>query len=478
MKQLIFILFILYGISNQTAAQQNWTAVPCSSMRNVEAFNWMFIDSLHNEIILNSNNSYTICNTTFKGLVAYNGSGFHSLDKGVNTHDSSNPGNGGAAMIACIPFRGQTLFGGSFYSVGTNTLFAKSIATWNGTVWDTFPKRCFSPVPNNSSGGGFYGFLKWLGKLWMYGGFDTIGNTITKNLTAYDGNTFIPVPTMPASDYQPIVKAIIYKDKFIASGNFDNYPNTTLSRVAQFDGTTWSSLGTGVLGNLSGVFDMAIYKDTLYIAGAFPKSAGNAGNYIMKWDGTQLRDAGFGGFCGYGSIQSLVQFRNRLYAFGNFQCAAGEKAFGVAYLENGIWTVPQDSIENNSITGAVAFKDAIYICGGFNSINGDNTIRKFAKMTCPDFDAAAGCVSGMNESSKTLDIKIFPNPTNDKIHLEFEQNRAMDKVSITNALGQEVYMLLKPEPNKEIDISHLTKGIYLLQVNVGGTMQSYKIIKQ
>jgi hypothetical protein len=476
MKRLFIIVLALSSIMRPIAAQQNWAAIPCSKMSAVAAINKMFVDSLHNEIILESFNGYKVCNTTFKGIFAYNGSGFHDLDKGIDTHDP-NLTSSGVPVNGCITYGNKTLFGGGFNSVGSNTLYTKSLAVWNGAIWDTFPKHCFNNGLNGS-GGGFQGFLKYQGKLWMYGGFDTIGNTITKNLTAFDGNTFTAVPAIPVNNNAPIVKMIVYKNKLIAGGGFYDYPSNSISMLAQYDGTNWATVGNGIQGGLSNICDMAVYKDTLYIAGAFPKSAGNVGNNLMKWDGTQLHDAGFGGFCGYGAIWSLVPYRNRLYAFGGFGCAAGQKAFGMAYYENGTWTVSQDSVDN-LITSAVLYNDAIYIGGGFKSINGDTTIQKFAKLMCPDFDAANLCLSGIekNELNK-LNIKVFPNPVIDKLHLEYENKIDIDKISITNTLGQEVLMIMNPKAKQEVDISQLPAGIYFLKAENKQGQRVFKMVKE
>lgn len=476
MKHLLFIAFILTSLLSRTIAQQNWAAVPCSKMAKLAAVNRMWLDSLHNEIVLFSYDGYSVCNTSYKGLVAYNPGGFHSLDKGVNTHDP-NLTLGSFPVSDCITYGNSTLFGGYFKSLGTNTLLAKSLALWNGAVWDTFPTHCF-PNQLNDRGGSVLGFLKYNGKLWMYGGFDTIGNIVAKNLVSLNGNILTPHPAIPVSNNSPITKMIAYQDKLIATGNFYDYSSFNFFRLAQYNGTSWTQVGNGVRGSLSAAHDLAVYKDTLYIAGAFLKSDGNAGNYIMKWDGNQLSDAGFGNFCGYGAIWKLLTFKNRLYAFGAFSCAAGQKAFGVAYYENGTWTVPQDSIHNWAITSAVVYNDAIYIGGGFKSINGDTSIQNFAKLVCPDFDASAGCVSGLKESSNKLDVKVFPNPLKDKLHLEFEQNTVIDKVSILNTLGQEVYKLLKPAPKQEIDVSYLPLGIYFIKVENKQGQGVAKLVKE
>lgn len=437
----------------------------------------MLVDSLHNEIILYSAFGSTICNVPYKGIFAFNGSSFRALNKGVNTHNP-NPMTGGESIVNdCIRYGNSTLFGGFFRSVSSTTLLAKSLALWNGAVWDTFPNHVF---PNNLtySGGGFWGFLKHDAKLWMYGAFDTIGNLVTKNLVSFDGNNFAAVPSPPISNYQSINKMIVYKDKLIIAGTFYDYPSWDYYRLAQFDGSSWSQVGNGVRGGLSGVWDMRIYNDTLYIAGSYPKTAGNIGNYIMKWDGTQLHDAGFGDFCGYGAISSLLPYKNRLYAFGNFSCAADKKAFGVAYYENGAWTVPQDSVENLGIRSAVVYNGDIYISGAFKSINGDTSIAKFARLLCPDFDAAGGCISGLKETKDDPHFNLFPNPTNGKFYFEYNTAFKIHKLTLTSTLGEEIYSITKPQPQQEIDVQNLAAGVYYLKVLSQAAQKVFKVVKE
>lgn len=457
------------------AAQQNWAAVPCYKPNLSEEVNRMFVDSLNNEIILNSNYGYQACNITYKGVFAFNGNTFRDLDFGLNKHDP-NPGANGYKVMDCVPFNSKTLFGGAFLSVGSNTLFAKSIALWNGAVWDTFPKYCF---PNNlsGSGGGINGFLRHNGKLLIYGAFDTIGGIITKNVCSFDGSNFAAVPSIPVVDNYVIGKLVAYKNKLIASGAFYSYTVGSISRVAMFDGTNWSSVGNGVWGSLSFVNDMVIYNDTLYIAGSWPQSAGNVSNYIMKWDGNQLYDAGFGGFHGTDAITSLVVYKDRLFTFGNFNQAAGKKAYGIAYYEKGNWTVPQDSIANYGVRYGVVYNGDLYIAGAFKNINKDTTIRNFAKLVCPDFDAASGCISSVSKNSlNELRIRFFPNPVQDKLHIDFERKSDIDKISVVNTLGQEIFAVSKSE--LEIDLSFLSNGIYFLKVSVGQNQRVFKLVKE
>lgn len=473
--RVIFFLFLF--IELRYSAAQNWAAVPCYTPRAVyEEINRMFIDSLHNEIILNSVYGYSTCNITYKGVFAYDGSSFRDLDYGLNKFDP-NLGANGYKVMDCIPYEGKTLFCGAFYSVGSDTLFAKSIALWNGAVWDTFPKFVF-PNDLSNRGGGINGFLKHDGKLWMYGGFDTIGGVIAKNICSFNGNTFTNHGISIPDTYNYYVrKMIAYKNKLIACGQF--YDSMfTIPRVAIYDGNTWTALGNGIKGSLSFVNDMAIYRDTLYIAGSWPQGGGNVGNYIMKWDGAQLHDAGFGGYHGTDAITNLIVHKDRLFVLGNYNQAAGQMAFGISYYANGIWTVPKDSIANYGVRYGVVHNGDLYISGAFKNINKDTTIKNFAKLICPDFDAASGCISGLKEQYNNLNVKVFPNPAKDKISIEFEQSIGIDKISITNTLGQVLCNVVRPVPNQQIDISFLPAGIYFLKAENTQGQGVFMVVKE
>ena len=476
-KIIPFIVFVL--LLKQGAAQQNWAGVPCYHPKivNDEVYN-MFLDSLHNQIILNSVYGYSACSTKYKGVFAYDGVNFRDLDYGLDAYNP-NPSAGGDMTLDCITYGNKTLFGGAFASVGSNTLYAEAIALWNGAVWDTFPKRCFRSNPaRNGNGAGINGFTKANGKLWIYGGFDTIGAVITKNIATFDGNNFGVVPSIP-SDYDWYVTKILpYKNKLYAIGNFITYTSTpAFKQVAMYDGTSWAPVGNGINGGLNSPRNMIIYNDTLYIAGTWGAGGGNVGNYIMKWDGTQLRDAGFTSpYFGYYGISGLAVHRNRLYVSGAFKSPTGNSGFGIAYYQNGQWTTPNDSILGMGTL--LVFNNELYGAGNFKQIKGDTNIRNFAKLLCPDFDAATGCLSGLIENRYKLEVKVFPNPSNGIINIEFEQNVSIDKLGITNTLGQQVYTILTPEPKQEIDISHLSPGIYFLKAENRQGQGVFKLIKE
>jgi hypothetical protein len=435
----------------------------------------MFLDSLHNEIVLSfMGGDHLVCNKTFKGILAYDGNSFHDLDVGTQTHDPANINSSG--YTACSSTLGnKTIFGGWFRSVGSNTVKAVSLAQWDGTNWDMFPKTPFTykDATTNWQSPSIYGFSKFENKLWIYGGIDSLGGVTGKNLFTFDGANFAPV-NIPVDYNNAVLHSCIYNGELYLAGGFGNIPLDNYHYIIRYKNGIWNNVGTGVKTSLGGVYDMVVYKDTLYVAGSYQKSDGNAGNNLMKWDGTQWYDAGFGGFYGWGGINQLLVFNNRLYAFGNFDYAADQKAFKAAFYENGKWTVNTDSIDN-AILNAVVYKNEIYVSGGFWSIGGDTSKKFFAKVRCPDFDNT--CTVGLKENSFDYSVSIFPNPIEDKFNVNFNSTLP-NKMNITNLLGQKYLEINNIEQKNEVDISVLSKGIYFLNVQFENQQKTFKIVKK
>src|SRR5690606_35993432 len=128
----------------RAAAQQNWAAVPCFELKPTDAISRILNNEAQNELILCSYYSYKICNHTYKGFFAYNGNTFHDMDIGIEAQDP-NPYLGYSAKLnSCVEWNGKAIIIGHFSTVGSDTLPAKYIATWNGTKWDTFPHPFWS----------------------------------------------------------------------------------------------------------------------------------------------------------------------------------------------------------------------------------------------------------------------------------------------------------------------------------------------
>ncbi len=73
-------------------------------------------------------------------------------------------------------------------------------------------------------------------------------------------------------------------------------------------------------------------------------------------------------------------------------------------------------------------------------------------------------------------FKFYPNPV--KSELNLSAKTTIDQVSIYNLLGQQVYSEKMNSSNKTINISNLSKGLYVMTVTSEGNTASFKILKE
>ena len=75
------------------------------------------------------------------------------------------------------------------------------------------------------------------------------------------------------------------------------------------------------------------------------------------------------------------------------------------------------------------------------------------------------------DNYRLAQIKVFPNPTLEKISFTNLDN---NKFKLYSIIGKEIFIQFS-EQNQEIDISHLNQGIYFLEIR--GSKNSKRIIK-
>ena len=71
-------------------------------------------------------------------------------------------------------------------------------------------------------------------------------------------------------------------------------------------------------------------------------------------------------------------------------------------------------------------------------------------------------------------VTVYPNPVNNKLSLKFSKGEEISSVIIYDALGKE----LINTKEKEIDVSVLQNGVYLIQVSTKSTIYNAKFIKE
>jgi endoglucanase len=86
-----------------------------------------------------------------------------------------------------------------------------------------------------------------------------------------------------------------------------------------------------------------------------------------------------------------------------------------------------------------------------------------------------GMVTGVEDDLSNLetDLKIFPNPTNDQVHIAIGKNKTFSTVEIVDMLGQ----IVLNSNQATIDVSNLPRGSYVARVKTGNDWRHAKFLK-
>ena len=96
-------------------------------------------------------------------------------------------------------------------------------------------------------------------------------------------------------------------------------------------------------------------------------------------------------------------------------------------------------------------------------------------MQLDDFLVEAATVSGIDDL-QALDFFYGPNPVQNSLNMK--ANTAIDNVSVLNLLGQEVLNVAPSKMQTSVDFSELNSGVYLVNVQIGTTSGTFKVVKQ
>ena len=123
----------------------------------------------------------------------------------------------------------------------------------------------------------------------------------------------------------------------------------------------------------------------------------------------------------------------------------------------------------------------IYNSGSFNStVDFDPEAEILNLSSAGSWD---GFVLKLNDLSvgseyleNDLEVSIYPNPTNDILQIKSEIT--FDHIRITNLLGQQVLSLENLQNSQELDISHLSPGVYMITFLSKNQIWTTEFIKQ
>jgi hypothetical protein len=94
----------------------------------------------------------------------------------------------------------------------------------------------------------------------------------------------------------------------------------------------------------------------------------------------------------------------------------------------------------------------------------------------------SGCydfITSINEKNLNYNLKIYPNPVSDLLHIDFKNISGNKLVKILNVFGQKIDSYSTNEKNIEIDFSKVKTGVFFVNIvtDVSENM-NYKLIKK
>jgi len=261
-----------------------------------------------------------------------------------------------------------------------------------------------------------------------YSGSNSIALDIENNI--YVSGFFKGVLT---ANINPISSFENHPDSFVLK--IDNSGNLLWTKAFKTTGLT-SSAGDIITDNLNNMYIVGYFGGTIYPDQDTPLTATGVYNgYMFKMNSLgniEWADS-FGGLGNELVSRIIVNTEGDLYAVGGLTSATQFGPYMLAPTQNGVSNV---FLLKLSSTGL--------------SIN----------------------------ETETQKWSFYPNPVRDFMTIELMDNNTETFIEVFNTLGQKIKMFENISNTKNIDLSDLKTGIYLLKINSNGINQTIKIKKQ
>ncbi len=271
-----------------------------------------------------------------------------------------------------------------------------------------------------------------------------------------------------------------------------NFNNTTNNIVGTnpFSTNSGTSFVIDRNGNSSGAFQIVNTGATATIpslpAGATPRT-------ISFWVKMNVIDSSYNYFYSYGSNQYLVYFNpSTVYHYETSVNHATTTStliniwyhFVFSYdgtnsriYRNGVLLSTQAASFNTNTTNQL-FRLGLTGLGGVGYFNGaidDLKIynRALTQTEITNLFNNNSLLSAQDFASKNLKATIYPNPANDLLNIQTENE--LKSIEIYSLLGQKIMT----ETQKQINVSGLSKGIYMVRIeDENGAVATQKLVKE
>ena len=308
------------------------------------------------------------------------------------------------------------------------------------------------------------------------------------NFTSYDGvaeNRIIRLNTDGTNDssfitgagFDDSVQAIIVQadGKILVGGNFTSYNGGNENYIIRLntDGTKDYSFNAGT-GFNSTVYTITTQTDTkIVVGGNYTSYNGGSENYIIRLNTDGTKDSSFNTGTGFNSIVYAIETQadGKILLGGNFSTYNG-------IAENRIIRLNTDGTKDSSFNAGTGFNSTVYaitlqadgkilVRGNFSTYKGDNSSANLIGLHT---EASLGTTSFTDTNS----FVVYPNPVNDVLHFQSNEFSLIKAIKIYDLQGK----LILEVKNNTINVSNLSKGLYLVKILTGDREFTKKIIKE
>jgi hypothetical protein len=246
-------------------------------------------------------------------------------------------------------------------------------------------------------------------------------------------------------------------------------------QLVRYNGSYWEPAPGWQVGYNSNLGSLSVFQDKLYVGGFFLASDGvSLGNNIVYYDGASWHSPGAGTD---NTVDVLTVANNKLYASGTFDWVDGMNIQSIASWDGHQWcSIDSEKIDTfNGYTFTIAQGDTtLYIYGGFTNIGSDTSFYDFAVWDGGSYPYQCGTyyTEVNNVSNGDLGLKVYPNPTNDRIYISGLSNNPT--IIITDMTGR----TCTTPTGGEIDVSTLPSGVYCLRIQDSSGSVIRKFVKE
>ena len=296
--------------------------------------------------------------------------------------------------------------------------------------------------------------------IYMGGGMNPDGSVNTTNTNAcLSSFSYINgIGDLNPNNYAFMPKVKILpnaKIEFYASGYDPSYPNEPIAvSVASADGMTIADVQSFVTSYPYQKYtvDLSAYAGQEIFLGFHHQS--NVGQYAVVIDNITVTNAVWAG-----TASETVRYNvYRSFDGSNYNIIGHAAGDAVSYNDNDIQAV-----------------NCYYKVKAVNSMPGDETCVSAPAMAVDGIhDYVTVITDGINELNSAA--KVYPNPTNGQVNIEAE---GMNRVTVTNALGQTVYDASTDGNQTVLNLSQYGTGIYLIRISFesGVSVKRVSVVK-